>query len=118
MNVETFSEMLDRLPEACDFFNARFTTHDKTTWMKPDQFIIDDDGNIVFWASDDDDELTMTIEDLKDALNAVDDPSSAEVYVSFDVETGSEDDYYVHSVYRERFLIKWKSERVDIWMDD
>ena len=71
MCVGEFYEMLDSLPEGCDGFDVRFTTHNRSMWIYPDGYHVDNDGGLCINSSYDGDgnRDTYTVEDLKELLS-------------------------------------------------
>ena len=131
MNVGTLYELLDRLPERCDDFTVRFTLHDRTDWIQPECWRVDDDDDLILtlWNDDEDhDDDEYTVDRLKDLLDGYwnDDCDEGqeiydwrEVYVE-DVETGEytgEEDSTYYDILDDRFEINWKRERVDVFLE-
>lgn len=122
MCVGEFYEMLDSLPEKCDDFDVRFTTHNRSTWMHSFSYNVDGDGDLCIMSAvdDDDNDDSYTVTDLKELLSGnwnteyecVED--DMEVYAEYRDYEGSE----YHLVLNHRFWINWKRERVDVFIQD
>ena len=130
MNVGTLYELLDRLPERCDYFKVRFTRHDRTEWVQPECWKVDD-GDLILslWNDGEDhDDDEYTVDGLKDLLDGYwndDCEEGQEIYdwqevyledVETDEYTGDEDSTY-YDILDDRFQINWKRERVDVFME-
>lgn len=131
MNVGTLYELLDRLPERCDGFTVRFTLHDRTDWVQPECWRVDDEGDLILsvWNDGEDhDDDEYTVDGLKDLLDGYwndDCEEGQEIYdwqevyledVETDEYTGDEDSTY-YDILEDRFQINWKRERVDAFME-
>ena len=129
MNVGTLYELLDRLPERCDYFTVRFTLHDRSEWYQTECWHVDDDDDLILtrWY-DDDDHDAYTVDRLKDLLDGYwndECDEGQEVYVWRDVyfmskvkdeyDDYTEGDYY--DILDDRFEINWKRERVDVFIE-
>ena len=136
MNVGTFYELLDRLPERCDDFKVRFTLHDRTNWIQPECWHVDDDGDLILtlWDDDEDhDDDEYTIDRLKDLLDGYwndecDEDQEIydwrEVYIEDFEWIGNGDQYgprdrcnTYYDILDDRFEINWKRERVDVFIE-
>ena len=129
MTVGTLYKLLDRLPERCDDFVVRFTLFDRTNWIQPECWYIDDDGDLILtiWGRDGDDDSDYndyTVSSLKDLLDGGEDDAEdsveswQKVYVmdkDYD-EDGDEDDTW-YDILDNRCFINWKRERVDALME-
>ena len=122
MCVGEFYEMLDSLPEVCDNFDVRFTTHNRSVWIYPDGYGVDGDGDLCISSTYNADENrdTYTVDELKELLSGdwnngrdciEDEMEVYAEYCGFD-----ESDYYL--VLNHRFWINWKRERVDVFIQD
>ena len=120
MKAATLYELLDRLPERGDDFMVRFTLHDRSEWIQPECWCIDNDGDLLLelW-NDDDNHDGYTVCDLKAILDDEDVYADLEVYVKDEEDdeyTGDIDETY-YDVLDDRFEINWKRERVDVFME-
>lgn len=122
MCVGEFYEMLDSLPEACDDFDVRFTTHDRSTWMAAVSYCVDSDGDLCLQSAydDEDNECGYTVDDLKELLSGERNDGYDDVKNSMDVyaEYRNYDDSEYHLVLSRRFWINWKRRRVDVFIKD
>lgn len=122
MCVGEFYEMLDSLPEACDNFDVRFTTHNRSVWIYPDGYGVDGDGDLCINSTydADDNRDTYTVDDLKELLSG--DWNNESDYVEDDMDVYAEyrdydgSEYYL--VLNHRFWINWKRKRVDVFIQD
>ena len=133
MNVGTLYELLDRLPERCDYFTVRFTLHDRSEWIQPECFHIDDDGDLILtiWSKDEgpDKVNVFTVDRLKKLLdgywNDTEDDEDEMVFNWRDIyvmgkdydEYSDEEDTTYYDILNHMFSINWKRGRVDIFID-
>lgn len=123
MNAAELYELLDRLPDACDSFCVRFTTHNRTDLIEPDDWFCDDDGDLILCSNEGVNvNEKMEVVSLKDLLNGDNNTwcdYGKEVYRDSDVyiRDDDDDDDYAWEPLFERFSINWKRKRVDIWME-
>lgn len=132
MNVGTLYELLDRLPERCDDFTVRFTLHDRSQWIQPECWHIDEEGDLILtlWSQGEvpDEVQEYTVYGLKDLLaghwndNQDDEDDMVfdwrDVYVmdkDYDEYSDEEDTTY-YDILNHRFSINWKRDRVDVFM--
>ena len=131
MNVGTLYELLDRLPERCDDFIVRFTSHDRSYWFQPgcEGWIVDEDRDLLLslWGEDAADDV-YTVYQLKDLLGGCYNDECADgqeigdwmkVYVERVVlgdDCDVEDRVY-YDVLDDRFEINWKRGRVDVFIE-
>lgn len=106
-------ELLDRLPYACDDFKVRFTLRDRSVWIQPEGWHIDDDGDLILDAENDDG-VVYSVYELKDLL---DEGGDSDFNYGSDVYIYDNDDGPFYEPLDERFYINWKRERVDVFMD-
>lgn len=125
MNAAELYELLDRLPDACDFFCVRFTTHDRTDYVQPEGWRCDDYGTLILLPNVDEcaDEIDeISVDNLKRLLSGGNnDWCSYENEVHNDaavvIRNDDKDNDYAWMPTSERFSINWKRKRVDIWME-
>lgn len=121
MNAAELYELLDRLPDACDYFTVRFTTHHRTWWVEPEGWRCDDDGDLILLP--DLDGVPYTVGHLQLLLDSGNNDcswyTSAEVHndATVFIRDDDEDDDYAWEPTFERFSINWKRKRVDIWIE-
>lgn len=120
MCVGEFYEMLDSLPEGCDGFDVRFTTHNRSVWIYPVGYHIDSDGDLCINSAydADDNRDTYTVDDLKELLSG--DWNNECEYVEDDMDVYAEyrdyDESEYYLVLNHRFWINWKRGRVDVFI--
>lgn len=122
MSVGEFYEMLDALPYRCGNFDVRFTTHDRSTWMKAVSCCVDSDDDLCLQSKydDEDNEACYTVNGLKELLSGEMNDGYDDVENSMDVyaEYRDYDDSEYHLVLNHRFWINWKRRRVDVFIRD
>lgn len=112
-------ERLDELPKKCDDFLVRFTAANSDNWIQPEEWHIDDDGDLIFGLYDDGenhDDEELTVADLKDILTGGRDDGDAGVEedTSIYVDDSDSDTYF--RLLDEHFKIHWKDGLVYIPM--
>lgn len=113
MTVGELYELLDRLPYACDDFKVRFTTRDRSTYVEPETWDIDDADDFIW--KDDYDGVPYTVYNMKRLLADEDDEYSFTKKTHVYYYDWNEERHY--SPQFARCAINWKRERVDVWMD-
>lgn len=112
-------ERLDELPKKCNGFLVRFTAANSDNWIQPEEWHIDDDGDLIFGCIDDGenhDDEELTVADLKDILTGGrdDGDTGVEENTSIYVDDPESDDYF--RPLDEYFKIHWKEGLVYIPM--
>lgn len=127
MNAGTFYELLDRLPERCDFFDVSFTFHDRSYAYWALRWWVDDNHNLILEHTFTDhgvgDGEGFTVYELKGILDGAwnyECECGQEVYSNMGVYGRKMDDdgtsvYY--DILADRFEINWKRNRVDVFID-
>lgn len=112
-------ERLDELPKKCNGFLVRFTAANSDNWIQPEEWHIDDDGDLIFGCIDDGenhDDEQLTVADLKDILTGGRDDGDigVEEDTSIYVDDPDSDTYF--RPLDEYFKIHWKEGLVYIPM--
>ena len=111
-------ERLDELPKKCNGFLVRFTAANSDNWIQPEEWHIDDDGDLIFGCIDGEnhDDEQLTVADLKDILTGGRDDGDigVEEDTSIYVDDPDSDTYF--RPLDEYFKIRWKQRRVEIPM--
>ena len=125
MNVGTFYELLDRLPERCDFFDICFTFHDRSDRFWPHWWWVDSDNKLTLSYSFSDYEAgdEFSVYRLKEILIGDENDEcecGQEVYDYMEVYAkkifdDGEEIYF--DIINDRFEINWKRGRVDVFID-
>ena len=125
MNVGTLYELLDRLPERCDYFTVRFTTHDRSVRIDTDGWTVNDNGQLLLTLNDDyANEYNYTVDSFKGLLagycnDRCEGGQEIYDYQEMYVVTWPDDffdDTTWYNILDDRFEINWKRERVDVFI--
>ena len=112
-------ERLDELPKKCDRFKVRFVAANSDYWIQPEEWHLDDDGDLLFGLiadgnNHDDDELTIA--NLKNILTGGCDEVDSGVEEDTCIYVNDPDSEVYYRLLDEYFHIRWKYRIVDIPM--